>query len=312
MKLFFILLFTCAFTPLFSYAGIAPYGTIYDFNTNEIVIRYKNIESEKYFLCTIQTLSCKDQDKEPILSYGTDSPEIQKDAFRQLLRKRGSFVQISANKTFGGYYNASKVATGSERSFVIVRSSDNAEFKHNGKTVYWDLLSEHTSLFSFSPDETKMTYIDDREGPPTPYLVDLTKLSGETFKGVRMITKNYSVSNVLFMDADTMYYIANRDNSEIWSLYKLTLSTYTLTKIVDNISFDEPLRRFGDMISFVKINPGSLDPMLYDTKTETLKTWMGLPLTAKGVPTSKYTTGTWGGFKGTLMIPDAPSKTLIV
>lgn len=312
MKLFISVLLISIAIPFLSHAGVASYGTIYDFNTDSVIIRYRNIESDKFFLCTIQTFVCEQKNEEPALPYGTASPEIQKDPFRQLLRQRGSFVQISANRTFGAYYSASRVASGSKRNFVIVRESDRAEFKRSGETVYWDLLSEHPNLFAFSPDETKMIYIDDRNGPMTPYLVDLTKLSGSTFTGERIITRSYSVSDIIFTDSDTIYFIANRDNAEIWSLYKLTLSTSTLVKIAEDISFDEKLRKFGTMISFVKINSGSVDPMLYDTVTDTIKTWNGLPAFAAGVPMLKYTTGSWGGFGGVLMSPDAPSKTLIV
>lgn len=94
--------------------------------------------------------------------------------------------------------------------------------------------------------------------------------------GKKIISKEYSVNDFIFWNNDTIYFVANRENPYIWSLYKYNLTTKDLKKIADNISYNQTMRKIGDNLLFLQIVNNSTIPVLYNPETNEQKQFPSL------------------------------------
>jgi dipeptidyl aminopeptidase/acylaminoacyl peptidase len=216
-----------------------------------------------------------------------------------------SFAQASPDARFVAYYSPARPSAPT-RYFRIVDLIKKKTYTLSQNVAYWDLLSEESILFQFSPDGKFLLYKDDRHGPQTLYKVDLAKLvklKGSAFQGTRMFTKGYTVSDFLLSDPRTLLYLANRATPLRFDLYSYDLVSGALKTVVLNASYSPILKRAGDLVFVNQLTSWGSQVMAYNPKSGVLR---ALP-----VPSGTFTTlkpGTDitlpGGVHGALLLPD--------
>lgn len=85
-----------------------------------------------------------------------------------VLPSGASWLTLSPNGRFVAFYIPATQSRGM-RTFGVVDTVTNTVSTFDETTTYWDLLTEGTTLFAFSPDSSKLLYLSDREGYPTLY-----------------------------------------------------------------------------------------------------------------------------------------------
>lgn len=295
-------------------ADTAPYGRILDFNSEKVFIEYKSVTKIESFSCSISSLSCEKTDTPAFDEEEAERVrDIDKETFFERVSRWGSFATTSANNNFAAYYSPATNGNSRTRSFFLYNRTTGKTIKKTGNVQYWDLLSEHPQLFAFSPDEKKLVYIDDREGPATLYIANIPQ-SGAGLVSKRLFTRNYSIATFAFFDSDTIYFTANRDDSQIWSLYKYTFSTKSIEKIAHDVSWARGVYRIGSYIAYVKMNPSSVDPELYNPSTREYKKFNIAKSSSVEADARFYSTGKFGRARGVLMKPEnySDSNTLLI
>jgi len=295
--------------PLSAKAEALFYTRISNATTTKALFQAGGLENKNYYLCDLVALSCN--------NLGSTTDKTTNDLFKEetspYLRKINRLdesvyasgatrVTISPAGNFLAYYLPAKtsnetIKTKSERKHILVdmRETEAKKYEISAKLAYWDLLSEDLKVFSFSPDESRLVYLDDKNGPPSLYSIDLTKLSAKSLPGTRLITKSYSVSDFMFWDKDTLYFAANRENPYRWSLYEYKFSTGAVKKIADDISYAQSMRKAGDSLLFLQIKNNAVLPALYNPLTKKLSYFditpsreitvlKGEPVTLAGIP----------------------------
>ncbi len=249
---FLIFLLALGITPLATEAATPWQANIPAIGEKEFVLRYKSLSETQNFTCLVTTLACKFQN-----TSSSTLPKI-KGVSKPAPTKRFStrFQAATPNKP--------------ERIFELTDTQTGKTYKQTEKVKYWDLLSEEFRIFSINPTETRLVYLDDRDGYPTLYHVDLTKL-GTDLAGTRLITRPYSISNFIFIDTDRLLFIANREHPLLWNLYEYNLKTETLKKVSDNVSYGVTLKQVGPWFAFGKINNNITNILFYDPATGTTK-----------------------------------------
>lgn len=222
--------------------------------------------------------------------------------------ERYSRLTFSPKGNYLAYY---VYATGqnNDRAFAVIDLIKGKTYKSGSKTEYWDLLSEGLTLFAFSPDEKQLIYLSDEKDNPTFFKVNLKKLSGKTLKEAKLFTKEYSVSDFVFWDNDTVFFSANRDNPLLWSLYSFNLKSETLDKISDNVSYADNMAKIGGYLAFLKSEFGKVSPVFYNPETKTLNR---LSLAKEGDAEENGEPVKIGNLYGALLKPENPSKKLLI
>lgn len=283
------------------------YGRVSNFKDDQVIISYSHIENPVHFLCNLSTWTCQ--------NYGTTTPELDEDTVKassdylssriskDLSKNRASFITKSPSKRFIAYFTSAKLSEG-ERRYSLWDTKKNKKYDAVKKITYWDLLSEENKLFEFSPDEKKLVYINDRDGYPMLYYIDLTNLKGKTFSGKKLFSKIYTVNDFTFIDKDRMLFVANRDNPLRWSLYLYNFKTANLKKIAEDVSYTYRMKKIGKYIVYTQTINNVSGPVFYDPTTGTSKI---LP-TIKPDPTNNPARGSevvslGGGVFGVLAKP---------
>ena len=163
-----------------------------------------------------------------------------------------SWITLSPNGKYAAYYIPATQSRG-QRTFGVVDLVADKTYTYDEANTYWDLLTEGTTLFAFSPDSARLTYLSDRNGYPTLYEVSLSSLATAGIAGSQMITKPYSVSDFIWKDNGTLLFTANRENALSYSLYSYAPVSGALTKVADNISYDAGMLKVGQNVLFSRI-----------------------------------------------------------
>lgn len=248
---------------LVSGAGL-DYASIYKLGNEKIIIQSGALENKNYSLCQVSTVTCE--------NIGTQTPDIKSLGFvtpdspeqtslltnlRKTYREiwDASRLQFSTSNRYFVYYISSKVNKDQYRHHVIIdlknpETPKKSELKN--KVANWDLLTEENRLFSFSPDESFLIYVDDRGGHPTLYRANLPQ-AGKTLISKKLFARNYSIGDFLVWDTNTLYFYANREKANTWTLYRYRLDSGDLKKIADDISYGEKIYRSGDYLLFTRL-----------------------------------------------------------
>jgi dipeptidyl aminopeptidase/acylaminoacyl peptidase len=222
-----------------------------------------------------------------------------------------TWLQVSPNGNYLAYYLAGTRSRGM-RTFGVIDIPAQKIYTTNEPVAYWDLLTEGVRIFSFSPDSTRLLYITDKQDVPTLYSVSLASLGTNptAMAGTRVFTKNYSVSDVAWIDNETILFSANREIPLQWSLYTYNLTTEALNKITSNVSYDVAFRKHNDLILFSQIIGNTRQPMAFNIKTRTVNAFrlpQALPVQS---PASTDEVVTLGGLTGVLKKPRTTNPTL--
>lgn len=216
-----------------------------------------------------------------------------------------SFAQVSPNGRFVAYFSPARQSAPT-RNFRIVDLFQGKTYSLSEALVYWDLLSEESMLFQFSPDGKFLLYKDDRDGAQTLYKVDLARLvnlRGNEFQGSRLFTRTYTVSDFMLADSRTLLYLANRATPLRFDLFSYDLATGALTTVLTNAAYNPPLKRAGDLVFVNQLTSWGSQVMAYNPKTKTTR---ALPAPAGTFTALKAGTDVVlpGGVHGALLLPD--------
>ena len=259
----FIILFSIIL-PVSGLAAGLDYASIYKLTGDKIIIQSGALETKNYSLCQTGTLICQ--------NIGTQTPDFKnlgfitpdstdQDSLLANLKSRyheiynASRIQFSPSNRYLVYYISSKVNGDQTRRHVLfdLKNPDQPKWSEiKGQAKNWDLLTEENRLFSFSPDESFLIYSDDRGGYPTLYRANLPQV-GKSLIGKKLFARNYSIGDFLVWDKNTLYFYANRDGTNTWTLYRYKLDTGDLKKIAGDISYGEKIYRSDDYLLFTHL-----------------------------------------------------------
>ena len=254
----FIILFSIIL-PASSLAAGLDYASIYKLANEKIIIQNGALETKTYSLCQVANLSCQNIGSNELVATPTDDLE-QKSILANLKTTyseiwNSSRIQFSTTNRYLVYYISSKVNKDQYRRHIVIdlkntETPKRSEIKNQIKN--WDLLTEENRLFSFSPDESFFIYVDDRGGYPTLYQANLPQ-TGKTLVSKKLFARNYSIGDFLVWDKNTLYFYANRDGTNTWTLYRYKLDTGDLKKIAGDISYGEKIYRSDDYLLFTHL-----------------------------------------------------------
>ncbi|MFA6254029.1 MAG: prolyl oligopeptidase family serine peptidase [Candidatus Paceibacterota bacterium] len=268
---------------------------IIDFKDNQILFSYGGLEKQDNFLCQLTNLACQNlgekipaEISKSFEETGSLSAKIKNLKFD---RQNATRLTLSPNEKWLAYYDAALANKEKIRKFVLVGLKNGEKIRTYeliGKVNYWDLLSEDLRLFSFSPDNTKLVYLDDRSGYPSLYSVNLTGTppAGGRLPGKQITLKNYTIADFLVWDKDIVYFTANRESDHLWALYRYDLATKDVNKIASNISYNQRMQNIDNKLLFLQIKNNSTVPALYDPE---LKTTSYFPSFPANPPVTGYT-----------------------
>lgn len=246
---------------------------IIDFTDQQILFNYGGLEKQNNFLCQAVDLSCQNLgEKIPAnisKSFEVAEPLSTKLKTVKFDRSKATRLTLSPDGKWLAYYETAIANKKQTRKFVLIAIEDGKNirtYETAGQVKYWDLLSEDLRLFYFSPDSSKLIYLDDRSGYPSLYSVDLTGLPPKAGRmpGKQITSRNYTIADFLVWDKHIIYFTANRESPHLWSLYKFNTATQNVVKIAGNISYNQRMHRIGDQLLFLQIKNNSTIPVLYD------------------------------------------------
>ena len=264
MKKLIFVIASLILTPFFVNGTGLDYASIYKLTNDKIIIQSGALETKNYSLCQTANLSCQD--------IGTQTPDLknlgmasidaaQQDSLLANLKSRyheiynASRIQFSPSNRYLVYYISSKVNGDQTRRHVLfdLKNPDQPKWSEiKGPAKNWDLLTEENRLFSFSPDESFFIYVDDRGGYPTLYQAKLPQTS-KTLVSKKLFARNYSIGDFLVWNENTLYFYANREQANTWTLYRYKLDTGDLKKIASDISYGEKIYRASDYLLFTRL-----------------------------------------------------------
>lgn len=202
--------------------------------------------------------------------------------------------------------------TREKRVFGVLDTSTQTVYTEELASSYWDLLSEGVTIFAFSPDSKTLAYISDAKNHPTIYTVSLTSLNAKkpSFVGKRLFTREYTVTDVIWKDTGTLYFVANRDNPYQYGLYEYAIKANKLTKLHSTVSYASAMTFVNSKLLFSEIAGVGTQPVMLDPKTKVLSR---LPIQrSASVPVKATTVSLSSNQSGVFMKPTQTTKTLLV
>lgn len=198
-----------------------------------------------------------------VVRYGVGSAEPLS---RSTYSASGSAMTISATGRYLAFYKPATAST-KVRSYHVADLTTGKEVSWSEPVSYWDLVSEDNRVFSFATDDSKLVLRSDRDGWQRPYLVNLSAGLPATLSPTLVFSRGYAVPDFVFIDANRIAMVANREGATDWDLFTLNVSTLGIAKVADSVSYGAPLRRFGSYVSFAKATPGGVSATLYNVKS---------------------------------------------
>lgn len=200
-------------------------------------------------------------------------------------RSGASFITFSPMGNFLAYFKASLLSGARARVQAIIDLRTMTTSQLSEQVAYWDLLSEETRLFAFSPDERQFAYLSDIKGYPTLYFVNLTRTLPARLSGEQLTAKKYSVADFMYVDNDRILFAANRTSSLLWTLYLYNVKTGTLSKVADDFSYGSSMKKIGTAyVAFEQLTRGGSQPVLYNVATRSMRTLLATGLPAQADP----------------------------
>ncbi len=267
--------------------------------SNSFVIHYGGLEEKDkhYYSCSIANLFCTatSTPSESVSSLGNYYDVIQ-DTERVIFRGHsldGKFV----------YYYQYADTKHPYRWYVLIDTETGKTYAKKTAVPFLDLMTEQNRLFSISPDSETLFSIDDREGTPAIYRVPLAKMTKSSMAGERITKNTYTVADFIAYDKNNVYFIANRSDPLMWSLYHYDTVADSLQLVAENVSYADPIKKVGNGILFLQMKGNSVVPAVYDPTKNTLGYFL-LPQTP-GISNvnNSYKVVHYGNLSGTLLYP---------
>jgi len=301
LKIFFLVLLFGGADIFFATGASLEYATFIstDSATNSFVMKYGGLEEKKYYDCSLSSLACTaTSSRESALSA---SPGNIFDSIKNT-EERVIFKWFSLDRRFVYYYQFADEEH-PYRFYNLIDTKTKKSYYYKSPVPFLDLMTEQNRLFSISPDSKTLYYLDDRDGSPAIYYVDLTHLSKSAMKGKRVTKTTYSVADFIAYDENNVYFIANRVNPLTWSLYHYNIETSGIEKIADNVSYADPIKKIGERIVFLRMRGNSVVPSVYNPASKTFSDFL-LPFASAKEELFGAKVARYGSLWGSLSLPD--------
>ena len=281
---------TCFAEPLW-------YGNIVSVSGDTALLEFRGLEQKHDMSCVISTRECSETSTlltNTILSPNTSS---HKNNFR--------FPSISIHRN-GSSNNIFKfyttISSSNKRTLSLVNTKTKKTYSISSALHFWNLLDLQPRVSKFSPDNTKLAYIDDRSGFISLYITNLTTLSKTGLSGTK-ITSDVSVGDFTFADSHTLLYVANTTSDPYdWVLYSYDTDTKVITPLVHHLTYDSVLHQSGNSIIFTKLGQlGTIPVILTDYHGTDLQDFKLSISTPASTNTISYTYQNIAGFDTVVM-----------
>lgn len=156
-----------------------------------------------------------------------------------------SYVYFASISRHGKYF-AWYIPFSSSRSYITYGFTEVSTGKSiiRKEEVQFDRVARSGNIFDFSNDEKTGYFISATSGYNVIWNIDLSEsFSASKEVSGQLFSKKYTVTNFL-INAGSMYFVANRENPNLFGLYEYNLSTSKLKKLneypvsyVDNIKY---------------------------------------------------------------------------
>lgn len=285
------------------------YESVLGINGNNILVEKYLLEKKTNYMCSALSYTCKITTTKSLPSTsGMSNDPIAK----SLRSKKATHITISPLKNFVAYLIHD--TNGSSRKLVI-RDINTGKEKNSKKSLeYWDLLNDQDSVFGFTPDESKLIYLDDSEGYFSLYQSDKKNFMNNPFRSSKINTNTLEIHQFTIFDNNTVFYIGNTlANPYTWSLYKFDLNTNTNKKIADNVSYTSSIRKLNGKIIFAMQESVGFGPRIYDLKEDKIH-YFNIPNVNRVINKSNEQIINFGKRYGVLMKPPVTAQptTLVV
>jgi dipeptidyl aminopeptidase/acylaminoacyl peptidase len=310
---FFLILAVAAAAPAVAHAAGIEYVSVVAFTETEALLKKSTFTGDAWLRCQIATGACAEatSDTNIFPPGAANAAPAYMSAYRSLLPSGATRVIASSDIRYISFYIPGFQSRG-KRTIGVLDTTNLQTYTKDEKLEYWDLMSESTRIFAFSPDSSKLIYLSDVKNHPTPYLVDLASLSNGTLVSEKMLSKEYTVGEITWKDNNTILFIANRDNTYAWALYELNLDTYALKKVSDNASYDSFIQKSGSVFLFGINDSRGVRPGIYDTATGKVREF-SFPSSSPEETKGKAVTTLKNGLSGVFLLePSGKSNTLLV
>lgn len=279
---------TCFADPLW-------YGNIINVSDGTAHLKFRGLEQIHNFSCSISTTECSEIQNPP--SNTSTNSSSQKNTFR--FPKQSNHRNGTSDTIFKFY---TTLTSSKKRTLSLVNTKTKKTYSVSNSLNFWNLLDMQPRVSKFSPDNTKLAYVDDRSGFASLYITSLTSLSKNNLSGT-MITSNVSVGDFTFSDSHTLLYVANTTSDPYdWVLYSYDTDTQVAISLVHHLTYDSILHQDGNSIIFTALGQlGTIPEILTDyhgTDIQDFKLPIATPSTTN---TISYTYQTIAGFDTVVM-----------
>ena len=276
--------------PAFSLAAGINYGDIISQSADAFILKYGNIQNPDFYNCTVSTMSCSD--------VGKTAPSVMTGQAPYA----NPHFSFSTKSVFKNNVHI--------RTFYLTNNLTGKTYTRSYKLGSWDTLGDEGTIVAFSPDYTRMVYQDDSSDYPVLYSLNLTTLSGKTFKGTKIFTKPTTISGFNLTSANDLYFISNKLSPYAWDLYKYDFTTKTTTFLAENASYAHAIRKWSDGITFFVTQGASSFPEFYNETTNQIEKFSGITTDTSISTVNSQDISFGGGMHGVLMTPQNFDKTV--
>ena len=193
--------------------------------------------------------------------------------FEEKLDEKDSLSYIYfANVSREGKYLAWYIPFSSSRDYITYGFTEIATGKSitRKEKVTFDRVARSGNIFDFSYDENYAYFISAISSFNTLWKIDLVKSFKENKEvSEKLFTKDYMISNFL-LDGDNIYYVANREESTLFSLYVYNTKNNKLKKLSDKpVSYLDNIKLHRGKIFYAYlVKDLGLSTAFYDTYTK--------------------------------------------
>lgn len=255
------------------------YGTILGTSKNSLLVNYNSIGTKQNVLCSLSSYTCTPT-KMHMLGK-TIKPRVTKSIKTLLKKEHASHTTFSPSNKWIAYYIGA-TDTSHTRTYVLRNSKTKQESTITHTVNYWDLVDDQGKVFTFSPNEKTLVYLDDSSGSFGLYKVTLPKTIDTAIK---LNTTAQQVDDFIFTDSSTLYYIGNtKDNPYDWMLYRYNLKTNTDEVVAHHVSYIDSIKYIGDTVLFSQLQEKGYGPVAYNLKDKKIHTFK-IPSIETSTPT---------------------------
>ncbi len=305
-RVIFLLLIFISFSIRASALNIS-YETVIGIKGKSVLIEKFQIEKKTNYLCNLDTYACEATKLKKLPSVGTNT----KNSYTSTLKSTGAtHITMSPLSDYVAYYLHNN--TNQTRKLVLKNVKRDTEKYQLNNLNYWDLLNDQDSVYSFTPDGSKLIYLDDNGGNFSLYKIDTSNFDSHPFPGTLLETNTLEIHQFMAYDNETIFYVGNTKTKPYnWNLYKYDLNTGTQKNIMEDVSYTSTLRKMDNKLVFAKQEYSGYGPRVYDIKNNKIH-FFDLPNINRNVSKSSESTAIIGDRYGVIMNPTTSAQTAVI